>query len=224
MQEAMASAVLIGVPESQFVAKRIFLQEAKRVTNADVVIGAWDQARAVEVGAKHYKKIGAGIGFRGGSNGVLSVQDARAAKEASRKKEEASEKCAIHDGVFECRAQSGALLAAFGREGFSLCFLYGALSRVGIWGLLKRRFAGKRYAAGTGGLTDDFMWRQSQLESIAGPPARCLLRNQITFRCSLVPRPRKRRAFAHVPDAVHKRRLVRLRGLAHRPLCRALYG
>jgi len=63
----MGPGVLIGITEGQLVSNRILLQEAKSVTNSDIVICARKKAGTIEVRSDHDEEVGAcigGIGLR----------------------------------------------------------------------------------------------------------------------------------------------------------------
>ena len=76
VEEAVSSAVLVGIGEGQLVAEGVFLQETEGVADANVVVGSGNEAGAIEVGADHDEQIGGGAGFRGGSRlGSLGLSE-----------------------------------------------------------------------------------------------------------------------------------------------------
>jgi len=80
VKEPVSSCVLVGIAEGEFVANRVFLEEAKRVTDSDVVVCAKKKARTIEVRPNHDEEVGActgGISF-GSSSGCLRLGTAGA--------------------------------------------------------------------------------------------------------------------------------------------------
>ena len=62
VKEAVSSCILVGIAEGEFVANGVFLEEAKGVTNTDVLGCARKEARTIEVRPNHDEEVGAGAG------------------------------------------------------------------------------------------------------------------------------------------------------------------
>lgn len=60
VQEAVSSSIFLGIAEGQFIACRVFLQQAKGMAEANLIVCARQQTWAIEVGAQPNKQIGAG--------------------------------------------------------------------------------------------------------------------------------------------------------------------